>query len=113
MTLFQGASLRITWLYHGQRLTIVTMLQLILAERRLCKDKGMEINNTIRLEEINGITPAAIWLLSDFNFSVVLPDNTSKKISSRLQKKQIDLCKQPCLNDSLASFLDVFKITVT
>lgn len=106
LTLFQGSLLRITWLYHGQRLSFVIMLQLILAERRLCKGRGIVINNAIWFKKVNAITSAATWLLSDFSFSVVLSENTSKNISRRLQKKQIDLTEQPCLNDNLSRFLN-------
>lgn len=48
LSLFQGSSLRITWLYQSQRLSFITILRLILAERRLCKGRGITINNTIR-----------------------------------------------------------------
>lgn len=107
LSLFQGSSLRITWLYQSQRLSFITILRLILAERRLCKGRGITINNTIRFEAVKKISPVAINLLSDFNFSVVLPENTSDKISNQLLKKQIDLSVQTCSkDDGLTGFYD-------
>ena len=114
LSLFRGSLLRITWLYHGQRLSFVTMLQLILAERRLCKGRGITINNTLHFETVKTITPLAISLFSDFNFSVVLPENASAKISKKLLKKQIDMIEQPCLKDNdLTSFWDWLKSSPT
>ena len=110
LSLFQGSSLRITWLYQSQRLSFITILRLILAERRLCKGRGITINNTIRFETVKEISPVASSLLSDFNFSVVLPENASSKISNQLLKKQIDLSEQPCLkDDDLTSFFEWLK----
>ena len=110
LSLFQGSSLRITWLYRNQRLSFITILRLVLAERRLCKGRSITINNTIRFEAVKKISPAAICLLSDFNFSVILPENTSDTISNRLLKKQIDLSEQPCLKTAdLTSFFDWLK----
>ena len=104
LTLFQGSMLRITWLYRGRRLSFVTMLRFILAERRLCKGRSIAINNTIRFENVKTVTPSAVKLLRDFNFSVVLPENASNKICSRLQKKQIDISNTPCVDDDLETF---------
>lgn len=107
LSLFQGSLLRITWLYRNQRLSFITILRLILAERRLCKGRSITINNTIRFEAVKKISPVAINLLSDFNFSVVLPENTSDKISNQLLKKQIDLSVQTCSkDDGLTGFYD-------
>ena len=75
LSLFQGSSLRITWLYRNQRLSFITILRLVLAERRLCKGRSITINNTIRFEAVKKISPAAICLLSDFNFSVIIVVN--------------------------------------
>ena len=114
LSLFQGSSLRITWLYRSPHLSFITTLRIILAERRLCKGRGITINNTISFETIKTITPWAISLLSDFNFSMVLPENISAKINKKLLKKQIDMIEQPSLkDDDLARFGDWLRTSPT
>lgn len=105
LSLFNGSATRITWLYHGRRLSFFTMLSLIITERKLCKNRELAINNAIRSTEIQTITPAAIQLLRDFNFTVVIPSSSSHKLQSKLHKRSVDLTEEICgQENSISNF---------